>query len=130
MTNNVLLTGFLFRQIFIVVLFISKYFTATVFTVGEKAMFSQTHNQTAEIKEPIHIILTFFLRSDSCVRILLWVWELQNQCTKCRNPHNFSNISSSTIIQIASKRSANVPSKYGMIFQLTVKFQLSQGRST
>ena len=49
------------RQIFIAVLFTSKDFTATVFMVGEKAMSYQTQNQTTEIKEAIHIILTFSL---------------------------------------------------------------------
>ena len=60
MTNNTLLTGFLFWQIFIVVLFTSKDFAATVFTMGEKAMSYQTHSQTTEIKEAIHMILTFY----------------------------------------------------------------------
>ena len=61
MTNNKLLTGFLFRQIFIVALLTSDDFSATVFKVGEKAMSYQAHNQTIENKEAIHIILTFFL---------------------------------------------------------------------
>ena len=68
-------TGFLFWQIFIVVLFTSKDFSATVFTAGEKAMSYQTNNQTTEIKEAIRIILTSSLHSDGCVRILLWVWK-------------------------------------------------------
>ena len=38
MTNNTLLTGFLFRPIFIVGLLTSKDFTATIFTFGEKAI--------------------------------------------------------------------------------------------
>ena len=75
MTNNMLLTGFLFRQIFIVVLFTSKHFSATVFIVGEKAMSYQSNNQTIEIKETMNIILTFSLHSDSCVRVMLLVWE-------------------------------------------------------
>ena len=37
-TNNTLLTGFLLRLIFILVLFAAKDFSATIFTVGEKAM--------------------------------------------------------------------------------------------
>ena len=53
---------------FIVVLFTWKDFSTTVFIVGEKAMSYQTNNQTTEIKEAIHIILTFSLHSDSCVR--------------------------------------------------------------
>ena len=59
-----LLTGFLFRRIFIVVLFTSKDFPATDFTVDEKAMPHKTNNQTREIKEAIHIILSFSLHSD------------------------------------------------------------------
>ena len=38
MTNNILLIGFLFWQIFIVVLFTSKDFSATIFEVGQQAM--------------------------------------------------------------------------------------------
>ena len=55
MTNITLLTGFLFRQICIVVLFTSKDFSATVFMVGEEAMSYQTHSQSTEIKEAILI---------------------------------------------------------------------------
>ena len=76
MTNNKLQTGFLFRQIFTVDLFTSKDFSANVFTVGEKAKSYQINNKTQKlIKEEIHIILTFSRHSDSCVRILLLVWE-------------------------------------------------------
>ena len=55
MTNK-LLIGFLFGQIFIVVWFISKDFSIIVFTVDQEAIYRQTHNQTTEIKEAIHII--------------------------------------------------------------------------
>ena len=75
MTNNTLLTGFLLEQIFIIVLFTSKDFSATVLMVGEKAMSYQTHNQTTEIKEAIHRIWTSPLHSDNSVRVLLWIWE-------------------------------------------------------
>ena len=71
MTNNTLLTGVLFRQIFTVVLFTSKDFAATIFAYGEKAIGYQTHNQATEIKEANHMILTFSPRSNSCVQILL-----------------------------------------------------------
>ena len=67
MRANTLLTGFLFRQIFILLLFTSKDFSETVFTVDEKTMSYQTHNQTTEIKEAIHIIVTFSLQCKSCV---------------------------------------------------------------
>ena len=53
MTKYRLLAGFLFRHIFIVVLFISKDFTALVFTVAEKAKSCQTYKKTTEIKEAI-----------------------------------------------------------------------------
>ena len=46
-------------------LFTSKDFPAIFFTVGEKAMSKQTNNQTVEIKEAIHMILTFSLHSDN-----------------------------------------------------------------
>ena len=75
MTNNNLLTGFLLWQIFTVVLFISKDFSATVSTVDEEAMSHQTHNQNTEIKEAIHRISTISLHSYSCVQILSWVSE-------------------------------------------------------
>ena len=74
-TTNMLLTGLLFWQIFVVVLFTSNDFYITVFTVSEKAMSYQTHTQTREIIEAIHMIVTFSLHSDSYFRILLWVWE-------------------------------------------------------
>ena len=67
-----LLIGFLFRQIFIVVLFKSKDLSATVFTVGEKAITYQTYNKTTESKEVIQSISRFSLFSDSCVWVLLW----------------------------------------------------------
>ena len=73
MTKYTLLTDLLFQQIIIVTLLVSKDFSATVFTVGEKAMSYQTHSQTKEIKEAIQIVLIFSLHSDSCVWILLWV---------------------------------------------------------
>ena len=62
-TNNRLLTGFLFRQIFLVVLFTSKDFSATVSMVREKSKSYQIHSQTIEIKKVIQIILTFSLHS-------------------------------------------------------------------
>ena len=62
-----LLAGFSFRQIFIVVLFTLKDFSTTVFMVREKAMSYQTHNYTTEIKEAIHTILTFSLYSDNWI---------------------------------------------------------------
>ena len=55
MLSNCYATGVLFLQIFIVVSLTSKDFSATVFTVGEKAKFYQTNNQTTEIKEAIDI---------------------------------------------------------------------------
>ena len=75
MTSNTLLTGLLFRQIFTVVLLISKYFSGTVFMVSEKALSYQSHNQTTEIKVAIHIITTLPVHSDPRIWILLWVWE-------------------------------------------------------
>ena len=73
--HSTLLTGFLFQQIFIVVLFTSKDFAAVVFTVGDKAISQQTHNKTTEIKKAIHVMLAlaFSVHSDSCVWILFWV---------------------------------------------------------
>ena len=76
MTHNTFLIVFLFRQIFIVVLFTSKDLSATDFMVGKKPRQPEAKSyQTTEIKEAISIILTFSLHSDSCVRILLLVWE-------------------------------------------------------
>ena len=63
MTKYTLLTGLLFQQIIIVTLFVSKDFSATVFTAGEKAVSYQTDNQTTEIKEAIQIVLIFSLHS-------------------------------------------------------------------
>ena len=60
-TNKTLLIGFLFRQIFTVVLFTSKDFSTTVFKVGEKANSYQTSNKTTESKGAIHVNLMFFL---------------------------------------------------------------------
>ena len=72
MWNKTLPNRLLFLEIFIVVLFTSKDFSATVFTVGEKAMSHQTHNQNTKIKGAIHIISTY-LEIQICVQILLWV---------------------------------------------------------
>ena len=58
MTNGMLLSGFLFRQIFTVVLFSSNTFAATVFNVGEK-LTPNRQQPNHRIKEAIHIILTF-----------------------------------------------------------------------
>ena len=56
MTNNILLNGFLFRQMFIVVLLHQRIFRHRFY--GEwKAKWYQTNNQTTEIKETIHIII-------------------------------------------------------------------------
>ena len=63
MTNNTLLTGFLFWQIFTVVLFTSKDFSTTSFTVAEKAMSCQTHDQNREIEEAIHVLLYSLIKS-------------------------------------------------------------------
>ena len=40
-----------------------------------KAKSYQTNNQITEIKEAIHVILTFSLHLDSCVWIQLLIWE-------------------------------------------------------
>ena len=55
MTNNTLLTGFLFRQIFIVV-FYMKGSSAADFMVGEKPSVVPDQQPTTEIKEAIHMI--------------------------------------------------------------------------
>ena len=68
------ITAWLFiRQVFIAVSFISQDSAATVLTVGKKALSYQTNNKTTEIKEAIHVILTFPLHSDICFLILLWM---------------------------------------------------------
>ena len=69
-TNNMLLNGFLFRQIFVVVLFTWKNFAATVFTVAKSKSY-QTNNQSTG--NPYNF--NFSPHSDICVRILLLVWE-------------------------------------------------------
>ena len=66
MANSKLLTGFLFRQIFIIALFTSKDLSATVFTVGEEAMSNKNSraqpNNRNERGNPCYFNFFFTLR--------------------------------------------------------------------
>ena len=53
----------------------SKNFSATNFMVGGKLSPTRPTTKPQKLKKKIHIILTFSLQSDSCVQMLLLVWE-------------------------------------------------------
>ena len=92
-----LLTGFLFWQVFIVVLFTSKVLSAIIFTVGEKARFYQTY-KIPEINEAIHIILMFphtpIVVSESCCGSRNQTKKLWEKTTTLNKHHSLIELSS------------------------------------